>query len=87
MYLCNLLKKKKDFENFPSLLSFSCSLSQNLVIFSSYYMSPSEIFVTLFTSLVVFLESRVFKIGDLVCIADSMRTPEPYEMKHQLPIT
>lgn len=50
-------------------------------------MSPSEIFVTLFTSLVVFVDSRVFKIVNLVCIADSMTTPEPYEMKHQLPIT
>lgn len=50
-------------------------------------MSPSEIFVTLFTSLVVFVDSRVFKIVNLVCIADLMTTPEPYEMKHQLPIT
>ena len=50
-------------------------------------MSPSEIFVTLLTSLVVFQDSGVFKIGDLVYIADSVTTLEPYGMKHQLPIT
>lgn len=86
MYLCNLLKnKEKILEiSFPSLIH--SSLSQYLVIFSSCRMSPSEVFIPLFTSLVVFLDSRVFEIVDFVCAADSVKTPEPYGMKHQLPI-
>lgn len=49
-------------------------------------MSTSEIFILLFTFLVSFLDYRLFEINDFVLLTVPVIAPEPYGMKHQLPI-